>query len=478
MSESVARHHAILVAPGEYPKMDSLQQRLPAELHLVGDRSWLQRQLETCVDGGVHKIEVVLCNLPQKTQESLGNGERWGCKIEYTLAQDPNLPCRALRARSQFPDWLWFLHGQWLLQQPLPLAEEGTPQLLVTEDGQWAGAAWIPGETVRELVNTPHSEVGAKLMELIEGGRSTVKALQLSTTHSLLVANQYFLQSADWPRAGRESEPGLWIGRDVALHPTVELIQPVYIAAHCRVGYGVKLGPNVVIGNNVVIDSATSVSESVVFSGCYLGSGLDISNSLVDHQRLILAESDFEVHVSDPVILSSVVQSRDIFLNLSSRVWAVILLVIFFPIWLLQRALGGQLTSENQAVRQPCVADPDQWVKQSMPFRVGSCASRKSHFWQVFLPGLTSAAAGKIQLAGMPVRTSDDLRQLGPDHLQQVVQLPVGLVSETLVQFGCQPTSDQTSVSDSYYAATRSTLNDVKLVWRYLLKVLTPEPRY
>ena len=55
MSETTARHQAILVAPGEYPKMDSLQQRLPAELHLVGDRSWLQRQLETCVDGGVQQ---------------------------------------------------------------------------------------------------------------------------------------------------------------------------------------------------------------------------------------------------------------------------------------------------------------------------------------------------------------------------------------------------------------------------------------
>ena len=476
MSETTARHQGILVAPGEYPKMDSLQQRLPAELHLVGDRSWLQRQLETCVDGGVHKLEVVLCNLPRKTQESLGNGERWGCQIEYTLAQDPNLPCRALRARSQFPEWLWFIHGQWLLQQPLPAAEAGTAQVLVTEDGQWAGAAWIPGETVRELVNIPHAEVGAKLLELFEA-RTRVKALQLSTTHSLLVANQYFLQTPDWPRAGRESEAGLWIGRDVALHPTVELIQPVYIAAHCRVGHGVKLGPNVVIGNNVVIDSATSVSDSVVFSGCYLGAGLDISNSLVDHQRLILAESDFEVHVSDPVILSSVVQSREIFLTLSSRVWAVILLVLFFPLWLLQRATSGQLPNENLAVRQPCVADPDQWVKQPLPFRVGTCSSRKSHFWHVFLPGLTLAIAGKIQLAGMPVRTSEDLRQLGPDHMQQVVQLPAGLVSESLVQFGCQPTSDQTSVSDSYYAATRSTLNDLILVWRYLLQVLTPEPR-
>lgn len=469
---------ALLVAPGEYEGTSNIQHTQAAEMHLVGDRPWLQRVIENVVEGGVTSLEVLVCHGSDRIGQHFGNGERWGCQIRFSLVQEPSLPYRILRARdlSGLPDWLWIVHAQWLSHEPLPAVESGQATLLVDSQGNWAGAAWVPRSVVAELFQLPIAEVGPHLLRSVKqanlSGRET---LQLDHPAAVLKANRVFLTQKGWDRFGREVEPGLWIGRDVVLHPTVELIEPVYIAPHCRLGEGVRLGPNVVLGSNVVVDRATTIEDSVVAVGSYLGNGLEIREAIVDNQRILLAEADFELFVNDPVLLSSTQVQGEVVWHILSRALAVWLWVCLFPLWFLQRSWHGK-SLEAQVVRQPCSTDSGQWVSQLAPYSIGPWRNYRDHFWNSFLPGLSLAIKGDIRLVGMPPRTAEQLSLLDTDHLRCVIQMPVGLISEALVQFGPRPDADQQRVCDGFFAATRSGWHDLSLLFSYLTKVLSPQP--
>ena len=99
-----------------------------------------------------------------------------------------------------------------------------------------------------------------------------------------------------------EVEPGIWLSRNINLHPTAHLIPPVYIGQDCRIDKGVFLGPNAIIGHNCVIDSDSTITESVIFSGSYVGQGLELSQVMVDRNRLINTHMGTDITIVDDFI--------------------------------------------------------------------------------------------------------------------------------------------------------------------------------
>lgn len=58
-----------------------------------------------------------------------------------------------------------------------------------------------------------------------------------------------------------EIEPGIWIGPNSIVHPSVRLTAPLFIGAGCRIGRNTELGPETIIGSGVVIDEGVTIRQ-------------------------------------------------------------------------------------------------------------------------------------------------------------------------------------------------------------------------
>ena len=70
---------AIVIATGEAPDMTGLSERYPAPMLPLVDRPFIQHVVEILVDQGVTVFDFVLSHQPEKIEEVLGDGTRWGC---------------------------------------------------------------------------------------------------------------------------------------------------------------------------------------------------------------------------------------------------------------------------------------------------------------------------------------------------------------------------------------------------------------
>src|SRR5690606_26745069 len=95
---------------------------------------------------------------------------------------------------------------------------------------------------------------------------------------AVLSANRFILERDANPLllGGSNAEPGVWLSRNVMLHPSVQIRPPVYIGPDCRIEEGAVIGPHAIISQHCVVDSLSTIQNSLVMAGSYVGSGLEV----------------------------------------------------------------------------------------------------------------------------------------------------------------------------------------------------------
>src|SRR5258708_7156134 len=89
---------AVVVATGNRPGLQGFAMHEPSVLMPVAARPLLHFVVEFLVDSGVNQIDFVLSDMPEKIENSLGGGTRWGVKFRYHLARDAERPYGRLGA--------------------------------------------------------------------------------------------------------------------------------------------------------------------------------------------------------------------------------------------------------------------------------------------------------------------------------------------------------------------------------------------
>jgi len=177
---------------------------------------------------------------------------------------------------------------------------------------QWTGWAVLLAAHVEGFLGkAAPGNLEASLRGLSEGTQParTVKVsrpLRMDTFEDILAAHRAVLDKEFPTRPqGRETEPGVWIGRKTRLHSTVQLIPPVAVGDNCLVGAGVRLGPYATLVGNCLLDDHAAVSNSVVFPGSYIGPGLDLEGVIVDQKYLTHVRNGRTLLVADDFVLGS-----------------------------------------------------------------------------------------------------------------------------------------------------------------------------
>jgi lipopolysaccharide/colanic/teichoic acid biosynthesis glycosyltransferase len=494
---------AVIIATGGTPEVQPLDDRQPAPLLPLVDRPLLQHLVEFYTRQGVDSLDFVLHQQPQMIEHHFGDGARWGNHIIYHLARDPVRPYRVLRAL----DWSGMGEAPVLLghadRLPLvPLLEIDSfptwPTLFTCRASKqpdadprhhWTGWALVlPSHLATVPADADETDLCEHLLRAA-GAESpwfeVSRQLGVRSFADVLESHRAVLgKDVSGLLLGcREADPGVWLARNVRLHPSVRFFPPAYVGENCDVGPGVKLGPHATVGKDCVLDARCTLTDAVVFPGSYVGEGLHLAGVLVDRNRLINPRVGGAVEVDDTVLLASMYE-RHLTMWLShllTRVagWLGLLLAAPFllgtMLWL-KLARSGPLFHEMEVVRLPVKPREGPWESfrlwTFLPAAVGPEPPSLQHFCLRFLPGLLQIARGNLFFVGVPPRSPEAVKGLAHDWQVLYLRSKAGLVTEAALRLPAELTEDDLYTADAFYAVTADWKYDLKMLLRYLARCL------
>lgn len=489
----------LLVCPSSVGYPPVVHARVPAVLLPLVDRPFLQHVVERLAGLGVTELELLLAEHPEAVERLLGDGSRWGLRAHVHLLRDPADPYTrlSLACAPEADQGVLLVHGD-RLPGPCFAAEQllnaPAPVLVRHVDGdtaRWSGWAWLPPGIAGALpTGLDEAALEAHLASL--PGATTLdvaRLLDVTSMSSLLAANRTVLEG-EFPGlllAGREVEPGVWLSRNVVLHPRARVVAPVHLGENVRVGAGTQVGPHAVVGHDSILDERCRVESAVVAPGSYVGEALDLVGVLVDRNLLVSAEHGVATTVTDRFILGSMT-ARPIVgwgTALTHRLLALLALALTLP--LLLAALIGRAFSRRasvwfslDALRQPAEPDEATWrthrLRSLAPFDVQASRASCADLVLRVLPLLPAVVTGRLGLVGVPPRSPAAVRDLAPDWRDLVLRARAGVIWESHA-IGAR-SDDERRAAESYYVVMPSLRHDLAVLAGYLRRVVADGARH
>jgi NDP-sugar pyrophosphorylase family protein len=485
---------AIVVASCEAGE-GKLVNGVPVGLLSFVDRPFFQHVIENLAGQQVREFELVLSHLPEQCEMALGDGSRWGGRIRYHLARNSEATYQTLRhILGESDERVILVHADRLPVNDLKNAEsmQGPAVTWASGNGQWTGWGIFSSEWLKDVCEScDEKSLGEQAMSAAAQSGTLLTAERVLSVESPAeyMASQHNVLENGFPGlllAGRAASPGIWISRNVSLHPRAQVIAPVYIGENCEVGADVVLGPMAVIGNNCLLDRQSSFVNSVVSSGTYVGEGLELKNSIADKGRLHNLDLGAELLVPDSFILGAVTSRtfHENFRRAVSRFAALTLLAAFWPVLLATyvwiRRIGGSCVRRRVATTPAAFSSSCSYA-EIMEFQIPGeelYSQRKDrspgmkHFLLCFLPGLLAVAAGRVALVGVPPKTRREIDSMPVDWRVLYLGSRAGLVSEFLFFDESARTEDDAYAADAFFAAASSLGFDLRLTLRYFWSVV------
>ena len=79
----------------------------------------------------------------------------------------------------------------------------------------------------------------------------------------------------------REDSPGIWIGQNTHIDPTVKIEAPCLIGANCRIGPRAHLEAGTIIGDNVTIGADANLKRPIIWNGAIIGDEAHLSACVI-----------------------------------------------------------------------------------------------------------------------------------------------------------------------------------------------------
>jgi NDP-sugar pyrophosphorylase family protein len=511
---------AILIASQKWLQMERLGERYPSAMLPLMDRPFIQHVIEKLVRRGCSCFEVILSHRPEKIEALLEDGKRWGVDIRFHLVSRPDRPYRPLKLLNDHPETrpILLVHADRLVQADIIDSKpsspaDGTVLYYFLDDtalsGQpqrkWSGWAWLSRECLADI---PESGDENALLAYLEAQKNRrieeaehFRPLSVQSCGDLIASHQAVLaqKNSDLMIRGQEVEETIWLARNVSLHPTTKLTPPLYIGENCRIARGVQIGPAAVIGHNCVLDEKSTVTDSVIFPGSYVGEALELKDAIVDKNCLINVRVGSEITIQEDFILGSLAekQLRHGWNRIFSQATAILLLIPALPIiaglaLYLKLRRSEPVFTTRPVVRLPAGSDPLSWKIFALislynrklpsrkmgseagpsPIKSGRLPAGWRHFFLIFLPALINIARGELRFVGVPPRTAEEIQDLPQDWRALYLKSKPSIVTETMVNFGNHATPDDMYSAEAVYSVSSGLKHDVKILMKYFGQIL------
>ena len=489
---------AVVIATGSGGTGTGTGLREPLALFPCVDRPVLQYVVEVLVEHGVTEFDFVLHESPEKIENFLGDGKRWGSRFTFHMVRDPERPYRVLRLLDHRGPLL-LVHADRLpsVAGATSLATGTSRSLLYCSAAPnhgsmappiWNGCAWLQADAVASVpADATRAELQAHLLTSLgpDGIEVVPEAPGMGSLTNFLQAQRSLLTNSyrGVHLSGRQVEPGVWISRNVVLHPTANLTGPLFIGENSRIGAGAVVGPNAVIGHDTVVDRHTVIQDAAVLPGSYCGEGLELDHVIIDRNRLIDVRLGTSVNISESFILGTMkgggqaswpiaMLSRLLAAAIFLLTWPLLAIVAFVT-WPGRGRLGF---SHRQVVQLPASAEPEAW--RLFPLyslrRPGEPAKGRGwrHLLLDFWPSLIQVARGRLRFVGVQPRGPNEIMLLPEDWRALYLPSHAGLITEADIVHGASPSLDEVYSSELYYSAMAGLRHDFGLALRFLGQVV------
>lgn len=475
----------------------------PSETRAFLDRPFGRHVVEALAGAGVQAIHMVIHHRPEEVEAALGDGSRWGIRIEYHLARDGERPLQVLRGLGMAGDG--FLLGRAdTLPDPIRLGSllsEGVRAALMApppkgegEDipNSWTGWAWVPRSDIGRLqVLEGANPIAAWMLE--GDGDSLVtldshEILDVRTPAGFMDSIRLVLGGSFHSvlRTGRELQPGVRIGRNARVHPSAVITGPAHLGEDCWIGPGASIGPFASVGRGAMVGKGSSVIGSVLGEGSYAGDGLSLEGVIVEEDRLVDTTLGVTVEMKDRLLLGTVTGDSGPAgrASILSRASAAAALTVASPLLLLTMAVlkatrPGPVVFRREILKAT-PRSPGRGDKTFLLFtfdpsfgsgsrRMSARAGRVADVLLRFLPGLLNVARGDMGFVGVEPRSPKGFQDLPKDWQGVYGTSDIGLVTEAEVRQGPDLDSDGLFAAESYYTVVRSPGHKLTLLRDYFL---------
>jgi NDP-sugar pyrophosphorylase family protein len=498
----------VIVLSGPFSGMHGLDADRSPSLLPLGDRPALQHIVESLVTQGITSIELIVGHGPERVEQLLGNGDRWGCGFRYHLAAQPDRPYRSLKIISDLATEPWvIIHaerypcvdfaprvpGKTHLYYGSFLKAPNDIEGASDAEARWGGtAAMSPSENIDEIANFTFDEFRSYLKERAASGAAEITTtedwIDVSSPARLLDSQKKLLDKKlrGLLISGAERQPGIWVARNATIHPSAKLTAPIYVGTNTSISKGVKIGPYAVIGPDCIIDSNTVIDQALIFEGSYVGEGLEVHKAIVAHNLLVNVRLDASVDISENFLLGRLDQpQRNGFPGKSLQgIVAVFLILIFLPITILSwiyYVLIRRLPYTSvpmvclpvdeqpfvlEAFALPCLGE-DAWS-------VARLAGWEA-FCRQFLPGLFAVVRGHLNLVGLPPRSIKQVEALPEDWSAIYLAGRAGLITEAAIAATDSTDEMQLYLADAYFSVQQSWSHNISLAAKYFTRLIIPK---
>lgn len=530
---------AIILATDEERKLPPLTDTMPGPLLPVVDRPAMEMTIEILARSGQKRILISLYNRGGAIAAYFGSGKHWGVDLEYVAQRESWGSAGSLK-------WAGRLLGETFVVMPgdamidldveaavafhkahggiatailhAHLESNSSPRVYIDNNKCLAdtglplsitGAFIFEPKVIDLIPIRSHFDILSDLLPALHAAGEPIYGYQmenywspLNTFSCFQSAQQVMLYSAfkekdnsinpakpeevvRYPSlSSRQIVPGVWVGRNHSIHPSVKIAAPIYIGENGYIGREVELGAGTVIGSNVVIDDEATVSGSTILSGTYVGQLVKLEGRIVSPNSISDPESGETTAVVDPFLLSHVGNRSEgpnqITRTLSS-IMAGALILLLSPLMLVLWAIafigsvGRPLIHSLRVGQRITNADgtPGLYQFQILHFQTRrrdgryTLGGRWIEQWELNrLPELFNVVHGDMALVGVKPLRPEESALLTEEWHQKRYDSRAGLTGLWYQQTEPDSDLDTIIIADVYYTATRTWRSDLMLLLR------------
>jgi hypothetical protein len=415
--------NVLLLCPDERSGVSLLSASAPLVNVRMFGKSLIEYWVEYAIGLGATKMVVLSGDRPDQVRNGIGDGRRWGVKIEV-------LP---------------MLHELTELQARAKYCTEGNTH-------------WLPAPN--DVMLMDHLP-GLPLQPMCGNYAAWFKALLTWLPHAV---------SPD--RVGlREIQPGVWAGLRTRVSPSARLRAPCWLGENVTVGPCAVVGPMAIIEDKVFIEAAAEISNSMVGPETLVGECTELKDSMAFANMLINWKTNSSVHVCDPFLLCALNQH-----NLSARSsgWfgrlaAMGLMACTWPLGLLailMSKLNGRPALKRQvAVRPRAPGAPGESLRYY----------ELTNDWLRRWPQLWNIASGTFAWVGNRPLSQKEAGSLTSDFERLWLSAPIGFISLADAERCPEAFSEEAQAHASFYAVQANWRLDLAILKRVLLAPLRKE---
>lgn len=411
--------NAILICPADREAVATLEEIAPlATLPLLGC-SVTEYWLEHLAKAGAKEVLILAADRPEQVRALVGDGARWGLRVEVTPEMRELTPAEARAKYEKFAEHL-IKPDAVALMDHLP---ELPDRLLFNSYADWLAAL-----AMLLWRGSPRDRIGL-----------------------------------------HEIETGVWVGLHTHFAPTVRFQAPCWIGENVRIGPNAVIGPMAILEDKVWVEADTEISRSFVGPETFIGERLELKDSLAWGNNLIQWQNGSCVRVLDLFWLCTLGRrrgARRAAPSLVGRAAALLMLGLtapfaLFSAWSAMRQ-GLQPFRKRLAVRPRCSLSTTPrapLLYYDMPH-----ACRLLRRW----PQLWNVVRAEFAWVGNRPLQPDEAEALSNDFERLWLEAPVGLVSLADAERCREDNDGEARVHSSFYTAQASWWLDLTILVRLL----------